>query len=80
MALSLLLKASMTEPIANENQTPTGCLCKFSSRPFDDCYCSKVSGRSAHDIATYCMERYWECPIYQKHMQENPVEEPLQKK
>lgn len=61
----------MAEPVTNENQTPTRCLCKYSSRPFDDCYCSKVSGRSAHNIATYCMERYWECPIYQKHMKEN---------
>jgi len=61
----------MTEPVARENQTTSPCLCEFSSHPFDDCYCRNVTGRSTHNIATYCMDRYWECPVYQKHIHKN---------
>jgi hypothetical protein len=61
----------MTSPDTIKNQATTPCLCEFSSHPFDDCYCCHVTGRSASMIATYCMDRYQECPIYQKHVLKN---------
>jgi hypothetical protein len=62
----------MTELTAAKYNTATQCLCEFSRNPFEECYCYKVTGKSAQNIATYCMDNYLGCPIYQKRKEQSP--------
>lgn len=45
-------------------------LCEYANHPFDDCYCRVVNGRTVPNIVLYCMERFRECPIYRKQLQQ----------
>jgi len=58
----------MTKPADTAKPLATQIFCEFSRQPFDDCYCRNISGRAVPNIAMYCMDRYQECPIYQKHV------------
>jgi len=59
----------MTKPADTAKPLTTQLLfCEYSDQPFDDCYCRNISGRTVPNIAMYCMERYQDCPIYQKQV------------
>lgn len=58
----------MAKPILTANQSDVHYLCVFSSRPFDECFCRNLTGRTVSNIAMYCMDRYQECPVYQKQV------------
>lgn len=45
-------------------------LCEYANRPFDDCYCRVVNGRTVPNIVLYCMERFRECPIYRQRLRQ----------
>lgn len=51
--------------VAEEGATPY--LCEYADKPFDDCYCRQITGRSVPKIARYCMERFAECPVFRRN-------------
>ena len=71
MAHSMLFPLPMrAKPNPIHQHQNTTLLCEFSHQPFDECYCRNVSGRTVPNIALFCMERFCECPIYRKHLQQ----------
>lgn len=41
-------------------------LCEYSRKPFEECFCRQITGRTVPKIALFCMERFRECPVYRK--------------
>ncbi|SLM28451.1 hypothetical protein MTBBW1_1370002 [Desulfamplus magnetovallimortis] len=62
----MLFTNSMTKQANIQNHPATQHMCEFLSHPFDDCYCSRLSGLNIPYVVNYCMERYWECSLYKK--------------
>lgn len=57
-------------------------LCEYAQQPFVDCYCRNVSGRTVPNVVFYCMERFDDCPVYRKQLQQksNSAEERITSK
>ncbi len=60
----------MAKPTTIINPPAPPFLCEYSHKPVEECYCRHVTGRSVPNIALYCMERFRECPIYRKLLQQ----------
>jgi hypothetical protein len=43
-------------------------ICLFVKKPFDDCYCVKLTSIDADAVLRYCQGSYKTCKIYVKNM------------
>ena len=60
----------MAQPRITTNLNDPQYLCEYSRMPFDECYCHNITSRTVPYIVMYCMDRYRECPVFQKRVQQ----------
>jgi hypothetical protein len=63
----------MTKSPSDSGRQTAAYLCEFSQQPFAECYCCNVTSRTVPNIALYCMERYWECPIFRQRVAQKKI-------
>jgi hypothetical protein len=64
---------TMTKSPSDSGPQTAAYLCEYSQQPFAECYCRNVTSRTVPNIAQYCMERYWECPIYRQRVAQETI-------
>ena len=56
----------MDEPNDTLESSDRSYLCRYALEPFEDCYCSNLTGKSIPRIVLYCMNDYRLCPVYRR--------------
>ncbi len=56
----------MKEVELQEHATRSKRLCPFIKRPFDECYCIKLTSQDVEKAVFYCGRHFELCEIYKK--------------